>query len=199
MRLFTRKVKSFVIGVGGRSCSGKSEVTRYLENKYKNHIVRIPSDRFFKILNTKELDETDGWESPASIRWDRLIYSITKLKNGKSTHIPSKGWTEIFNLLIEPKEIILVEGYLVFTNEELVDLIDKKIWVDVSDLNILYRRTIRDGNINGMHYTMSKVIPISKKYEKQQKEKADIIIDGNKTKEEIIQEVERYIKKWHTT
>lgn len=198
MRLFTKKVKPLVVGVCGRSCSGKSEVTRYLEKRYVNHIVRIPSDRFFKVLNPKELDETDGWESPASIRWDRLVYSVNKLKNGGPTHIPSKGWTEIFDLLIEPKEIILVEGYLIFTNEDLVNLVDKKIWVDVSDLNILYRRTVRDGNINGMYYTMEKVIPISKRYEKQQKEKADIIIDGNKTKEEIIQEMEGYIKKWHT-
>ena len=197
MGLFSKKIKLFVMGICGRSCSGKSEATRYLEKKYKNYIVRIPSDRFFKIFNPKELDETDGWESPSSIRWDRLVYSVKKLKDGKSTHIPSKGWTEVFDQLVEPKKIILVEGYLIFTNKDLTRLFDKKIFVDVSDLNILYRRTMRDGHINTMRGIIKTVIPISKRYEKQQKEEADVIIDGNKTKEEVIQEIEGYVKKWH--
>lgn len=197
MSIFSNKMKPFIIGVCGRSCSGKSTIIRELEEKYKNNIIRVPLDRFFKIFNPKELDETEGWESPASIRWDRLIYSIKKLKNGKSTHIPSKGWTEVFDQLIEPKEIVIVEGYLIFTNKELINLFDKKIWVDVLDINILYRRTKRDGNLEGMKYIMEKVIPISKRYEEIQRKRADIIIDGNKTKDEIIKEVEKVIKKWH--
>jgi uridine kinase len=197
MGLSSKKTKPIIIGVCGRSCSGKSTVVRELEKKYNKHIVRISLDRFFKIYNPKELDETDGWESPASIRWDRFIYSLKKLKDGKSTHIPSKGWTEEFDELKEPKEIVIVEGYLIFTNEEVVDLLDKKIFVEVSDLNILYRRTLREGNIEGMQYTIKKVIPISKRYEDLQRKEADIIIDGNKSIEEISKEIEKHIKKWH--
>jgi len=194
MKLFTKRTKPHIIGLCGRSCSGKSEVSRDLAHIYENDVLRIPADRFFKRFNPKELDETDGWESPSSIRWDRLIYSVKKLKNGEPTHIPSKGWTEEFDQLVHPKKIILVEGYLIFTNKELLELFDKKIFVDVSDLNILYRRTRRDGNVDGMKYTMEKVIPISKRYEKLQRSKADIIIDGNKSKDEIKKEVERHIK-----
>jgi uridine kinase len=190
-----KKAKPVIIGVCGRSCSGKSVITRDIEARYKDKVVRIPSDHFFKVFNPKDLDEADGWESPASIRWDRLIYSIRKLKNGESTHIPSKGWTEVFDQLIEPKKVVIVEGYLIFTNKELVELLDKKIFVDVSDLNILYRRTLREGNINGMNYTMHKVIPISKRYENQQRKEADIIIDGNQTKEAIREEIEEHLGK----
>lgn len=178
--------RPIVIGVCGRSCSGKSRITKKLQEKYSDQITRIPLDRFFKIFNAQELDETDGWESPSSVRWDRLIYSVKKLKQNKSTHIPSKGWTEVFDQLINPKKIILVEGYLIFANQELLTLFDKKIFVDVTDLNILYRRTLRDNNIYGMNYTMNKVIPISKRYEKKQKEEADIIIDGNKSKDDLL-------------
>ena len=99
INLFSKKAKPLIIGICGRSCSGKYSVIREIEKKYPGEVVRIPLDRFFKVFNPKELDETDGWESPASIRWDRLIYSVKKLKNGKPTHIPSKGWTESFDLL----------------------------------------------------------------------------------------------------
>jgi uridine kinase len=194
MGFFTKKKETpIIIGVCGRSCSGKSRATRRIKEEFSDKIVRIPLDRFFKIFNAQELDETDGWESPSSVRWDRLIYSIKKLKNGKSTHIPSAGWTEVFDQLIKPKPIILVEGYLIFTNKELLSLFDKKIFVDVSDLNILYRRTLRDGVIDGMNYTMHKVIPISKRYDEQQKKEADIILDGNKSKEDLLLDFEEII------
>lgn len=189
-----KKIKPLVVGICGKSCSGKSEVTRYLASKHPDDIVRIPSDRFFKIINAKELDETDGWESPPSIRWDRLIYSVNKLKKGEPTHIPSKGWTEVFDQLVHPKRIVLVEGYLIYTNKELLKLFDKKIWVDVSDLNLIYRRLKRDGSINGIDYIMNKVIPISKRYEKMQRNAADIIIDGNKPKEEILNWLKGHLK-----
>jgi uridine kinase len=200
-----KKAKPFVIGVCGRSCSGKSVVTRELASRYKNHIVRIPCDRFFKIPIPKEVNKTDGWDNhPISIRWDRLICSVRKLKNGEATHIPSKGWTEIFDELVTPKPIILLDGFLIFTNEELVSLIDKKIFIDVSDLNILYRRTLRvnglpDNGLAGMKYTMEKVIPISKKYEKIQRGRADVIVDGNASKEEIRKEIEDYLIQWRLT
>ncbi len=191
MGIFTRKIKPLVIGVCGRSCSGKSTVIKELEEKYKGEFLHINQDKFFKV-------KADNWESPESLRIDRLVYSIKKLKNGQLTHIPSHRWTEVFDREVKPHKLIIVEGYLLFVNAELSNLFDKKIWVDISDANILYRRTKRDGTSKHIDYTMNNVIPESKKYEEIQRKRADIIIDGNKTKEEIIQEIERHITKWHT-
>lgn len=188
MGIFSKKIKPFIIGVCGRSCSGKSTVVKELEEKYKSDFLHINQDKFFKV-------KADNWESPDSLRLDRLIYSIKKLKNGQSTYIPSHRWTEVFDREVEPHKIIIVEGYLLFVDEELSNLFDKKIWVDVSDQNILYRRTKRDGTSKYLDYTMNTVIPESKKYEEIQRKRADIIIDGNKTKKEIIAELEKYLKK----
>jgi len=192
MGLFTRKIKPLIIGVCGRSCSGKSTVIKELEEKYKGEFLHINQDKFFKV-------KADNWESPESLRIDRLIYSIKKLKNGQSTHIPSHRWTEVFDREVKPHKIIIVEGYLLFVDAELSNLFDKRIWVEVSDANILYRRTKRDGTSKHIDYTMNAVIPESKKYEEIQRKRADIIIDGNKTKEEIIEDMEGNIKKWHIT
>lgn len=200
MNLF--KIKSqknncpIIIGICGKSCSGKSEVTRKIAEKFNENVCRINSDRFFKVYDVAELDRINGWESPNSIRFDRLIYSVKKLKSGKSTHIPSHGWTEIFDQEICPKKIVIIEGYLIFTNKQLVDLFDLKIFVDVSDINILYRRIKREGNIECADYIMDKVIPIGKKYENVQKDCADIIIDGNKSKDVVFKETEKIIKKY---
>jgi len=189
MKFFSKNPQPFIIGVCGRSCSGKTTVIKELEEKYKGEFLHINQDKFFKV-------KADNWESPDSLRLDRLIYSIKKLKKRESTHIPSHRWTEVFDREVKPHKVIIVEGYLLFVNKELSSLFDKKIWVDISDQNILWRRTLRDGNTGGADYTMNVVIPESKKYEAIQRKEADIVIDGNKSKEEIIKEIERHIKKW---
>ncbi len=131
-------MKPLIIGVCGRSCSGKSTVVKELEEKYEGEFLHINQDKFFK-------KQANNWESPEALRMDRLIYSIKKIKNGDPTHIPSHRWTEIFDKEVQPHRIIIVEGYLLFVDTELSKLFDKKIWVDVSDANMLYRRTKRDG------------------------------------------------------
>jgi len=189
MGIFSKRTKSIIIGVCGRSCSGKSTVVKELEEKYRGKFLHINQDKFFKI-------KSDNWESPDALRFDRLIYSIKKLRNGEATHIPSHRWTEVFDREMKPHKIIIVEGYLLFTNKELNKLFDKKIWVDVSDVNLLYRRLKKFNDINQLDYAMNVVIPESKKYETTQRKEADIIIDGNRSKEEIMEDIEKQIKKW---
>lgn len=131
---------------------------------------------------------------------DRLIHSIRKLKNNISTHIPNHGWTEVFDREVKPRKIIIVEGYLLFVNKELANLFDKKMWVEVSDINLLRRRTKRYSGHGGNDYTekigyiVNVVIPESKKYEKLQRERADVIVNGNNSKEQIRKDVERHMR-----
>ena len=190
MGLFSKN-KPLIIGVSGRSCSGKSTVVKELEEKYKGDFLHICQDKFFRV-------KADNWESPESLRIDKLIECVKLLKNGKSTFIPSHRWTEVYDREVKPHKIIIVEGYLLFVNKELNKLFDKKIWVDVSDVNLLYRRLKRFNEINQLDYAMNVVIPESKKYEEQQKKEAETIIDGNKPKEEIIRDLEKQLKKWNT-
>lgn len=192
MSLFSKKIKPLIIGVCGRSCSGKSTVIKELEEKYKGEFLHINQDKFFKV-------KADNWERPEALRFDKLIEAIKLLKEGKIALIPTHRWTEVFDREVKPHKVIIVEGYLLFVNKELNKLFDKKIWVDVSDLNLLYRRAKRFNEINQLDYAKNVVIPESKKYEEIQRKESDIKLDGNKTKEEIVEEVEKNILKWHTT
>ena len=188
MGIFSKRLKPLIIGVCGRSCSGKSTVIKGLEEKYKGEFLHINQDKFFKI-------KADNWERPDALRFDKLIETIKLLKNGKNAFIPTHRWTEVFDREVKPHKVIIVEGYLLFVNKELNKLFDKKIWVEVSDLNILYRRTKRDNTSKNIDYTYNVVIPQSKVYEEIQRKHAEIIIDGNKSKEEIIRELEKHIIK----
>jgi len=186
MGIFSKKPKPVIIGVCGRSCSGKSTVIKELEEKYKGKFLHINQDKFFKI-------KADNWERPDALRFDKLIEAIKLLKNGENAFIPTHRWTENFDREVKPHKVVIVEGYLLFVNPELNKLFDKRIWVDVSDINLLYRRLKRFNDLSQLDYTMNSVIPESKKYENIQRKHADIIIDGNKSKEEIIKEVEKEV------
>lgn len=186
MGIFSKKPKSLIIGVCGRSCSGKSTVIKELEEKYKGRFLHINQDKFFKV-------KADNWERPESLRFDKLIEAIKRLKAGKNAFIPTHRWTENFDKEVKPHEIVIVEGYLLFVDSNLNKLFDKKIWVDVSDVNMLYRRMKRFNDFSQLDYTMNTVIPESKKYELIQRKHADIILDGNLTKEEIIKELEKHL------
>lgn len=170
--------KPYIIGVCGRSCSGKSTVVKRYESENQPFVTRICQDRFFKKF-------ANNWEAPEALNNKNLIYSLKKLRAGEQTHIPSQGWTEIYDRLIYPSEVVIVEGYLLFYDFEIVKLLNKKIYIDVSDLNILYRRTKRDGTSKFIDYTMNTVIPESHKYIKKQKSVSDIILDGDKDFESL--------------
>lgn len=179
-----------IIGIAGRSCSGKSTAITELEEKYKGKILHIILDKFFKKAG---LDE----EKPESLMLEKFRNSLNKLKNGESALIPSEPETEVFDSEVRPCRIIIAEGHLLFADKKVSDLFDKKIWVDVTDSNLLHRRIVRGGFGSDPDYIMNSVIPKSKRYEQLQRERADVIIDGNNPKGQVKEEIEKLLKEWN--
>jgi len=160
-------MKPLLIGICGRSCSGKSTVSKRLGEIYED-ILYLKQDKFFR----KGLD---NYDRPESLMMDKFIDSLKKLRKGNIVYIPSKMSTEIFDKLVFSKNIIIVDGFLLYVNKEVVNLLDKKIFVEVSDENLLNRRLKRGGDFDNYEYTINVCIPESKKYEDIQRERADVI------------------------
>lgn len=179
-------MKPLLIGVGGRSCSGKSTISKKLEEIYED-VLHIKQDKFFK----KGLDI---YESPKTLMMNEFYSCLKRLKEGNSVLVPSEWRTETLDRLISPKKFIVVEGFLLYVNENITNLFDKRIFIDVSDETILNRRVKRgDSHYNTFEYTKNICIPASKRYENIQRERADIIINGNQSEESILKEVEKYL------
>lgn len=185
-----KTIKPIIIGICGRSCAGKSTLVNELVSQYKDELLHIDQDKFFKV-------KADNWERPASLRNDSLIDAIRQLREGKHAHIPTHRWTEVFDREVKPHRIIVVEGYLLFVNNTLSELFDRKIFIEVSNVNLLYRRLKKCGDLNQADYIMDVVIPVSKEYETIQRKKADAIIDGNQSREEIVKNIKDHLKQWH--
>jgi len=172
-------MKPYLIGIGGRSCSGKTTLVRELSKTYD--FLSISQDKFFK-----RPENADHWEDPDCLRNDMLFKALLKLKNGEPAHIPSHSHTEIFDELVYPKKYIIVEGYLLFENEKLVNLFDKKVWIHVSDVDILYRRLKRDGSLKYIDKIMDPVIFQSRIYEWDQIRNSDFMICSDQSIDDMV-------------
>jgi uridine kinase len=94
-----------------------------------------------------------NYDHPESLETELLIEHVEQLVAGSAVPVPVYDFTEHRRTaetnLVEPSPIILIDGILIFTNRELRELMDIKIYVD-TDADIRFiRRLERDMNERG--------------------------------------------------
>jgi uridine kinase len=140
-----------IIGIAGGTGSGKTTVVNKIMHIIPDDQVAVlGQDSYYKDNKTLSFEERQkiNYDHPRSIDFDLLIQHIKDLKAGKSIHQPVYSYithtrTEDF-VVVHPKNVIIVEGILVFTNEELRNLCDIKIFVHADADERLIRRIKRD-------------------------------------------------------
>lgn len=144
-------MKRIVIGIAGGSGSGKSTVAnRIFEMSGSDHALLLKQDDYYKDqshLSEEERKETN-YDQPGALDLDLFVKHIEMLKEGEGIDIPQydfeKHTRKKEGIHLDPKEIILVEGILIFADKVVRDLLDIKIFVDTDcDVRVL-RRIKRD-------------------------------------------------------
>ena len=140
-----------IIGIPGGSGSGKTTVVKALTDQLKERVVVIPQDSYYKDSSHLPMEERQkvNFDHPDSIDFELLIQHLKDLKAGKSIEQPvysyitcSRSKTE--TVTVNPAEVIIVEGILIFCCKELRDQMDIKIFVDADDDDRLMRVMARD-------------------------------------------------------
>ena len=141
-----------VIGIAGGSGSGKTTVVKAIMERLKaEKVVVIPQDSYYKDSSdlTDEEKRNHNFDHPDAIDWELLSKQLADLKNGHSIEQPvysyiscSRSKTE--TVKVEPADVIIIEGILVFTCKELRDQMDIKVFVDADDDDRLMRVMSRD-------------------------------------------------------
>ena len=178
-----------VIGIAGGSGSGKTTVVKAITRQLEGRVVVIPQDSYYKDSSHLPPEERQkiNFDHPDAIDWKLLCQQIRELKQGKTIERPvysyitcSRSKTE--TVTVEPAEVIIVEGILIFTCKELRDQMNIKIFVDADDDDRLMRIIVRDIEERGRtvetaisHYTDT-VKPMHLQFIEPSKRYADIII-----------------------
>ena len=140
-----------VIGIAGGTGSGKTSVTRkILERLDSSQVTVIQHDSYYKDLSIyggKTAVEIN-FDHPDSLETALLIRNIKALKEGRTVEEPIYNFTTHRRLdstrQVDPRNIIIIDGILIFVDKELRDLMDIKIFVDTDADERLLRRLKRD-------------------------------------------------------
>jgi uridine kinase len=140
-----------VIGIAGGSGSGKTTVVNAITEKLKEKVVVVPQDSYYKDSSHLPMEERQkiNFDHPDSIDFQLLCEQLEALKRGETVEQPVYSYitcsrSKTKTVTVEPAEVIIIEGILVFTCKELRDQMDIKIFVDADDDDRLMRVMARD-------------------------------------------------------
>ncbi|MDQ0254289.1 uridine kinase [Evansella vedderi] len=181
--------KPVIIGVAGGSGSGKTTVANKIYCKFQDRsVVMIEQDAYYKGQSHLPMEERlkTNYDHPLAFDNELLIKHLTKLRNREAIHKPVYDYANHTRsdevILIEPRDVIILEGILILEDEKLRDIMDIKLYVDTdADLRII-RRLMRDIKERGRtidsvidQYT-SVVRPMHLQFIEPTKRYADIIV-----------------------
>ena len=177
-----------VIGIAGGTGSGKSTMIQKIKEEFHDNITILSHDFYYKRHDQLTYEERTklNYDHPDAIETDLMIEHVRQLRQWKTVERPVYDFT-IHNRVDEtvevyPAKVVVVEGILIFENQELRDLCDIKVFIDTdADVRIL-RRILRDVSERGR--TLDSVItqylttvkPMHEQFVEPSKKYADIIV-----------------------
>ena len=148
-------MNTILIGIAGGTGSGKTTLTRHLKEHFGKDVTVIGHDSYYKrqVGRTYEERAKVNYDHPNAFDTDLLLRHLQELKAGRSIQCPVYSFVEHNRtdqtVEIQPAKVIIVEGILIFENEELRNLMDIRIFVDTDADIRLCRRIKRDVNKRG--------------------------------------------------
>ncbi|KAK2640063.1 hypothetical protein Ddye_027858 [Dipteronia dyeriana] len=140
----------FVIGVAGGAASGKTTVCdMIIQQLHDQRVVLVNQDSFYHNLTEEELARVHeyNFDHPDAFDTDQLLSSMEKLRHGKAVDIPNYDFKSYKNNVfparrVNPSDVILLEGILIFHDPRVRELMNMKIFVD-TDADVRLARRIR--------------------------------------------------------
>ena len=182
-----------VIGIAGGSGSGKTTLMKNLTKGFGDSITVLSHDNYYRAHDDLPFEQRSklNYDHPDAFETDLMIEHLKELKAGRPIACPVYDYT-IHNrtaetITIWPKNVIIVEGILIFENKALCDLMDIKIFVDTDDDVRLIRRIKRDVAKRGrslqsvLTQYLETVKPMHEQFVEPSKKNADVVVlEGGK-------------------
>ncbi len=180
---------TIIIGIAGGTGSGKSTLAKKLiENFGADEVTTLCHDSYYKRHDDLPYEERCklNYDHPDAFDTDLLIEHLQKLKKGESVEVPVYDFTKHNRSdaveTVSPAPVIVLEGILIFAEQELCDQMDIKVFVDTdADVRII-RRILRDVKERGraldniVDQYLTTVKPMHEQFVEPSKRRADVII-----------------------
>ena len=182
-----------VIGIAGGTGSGKTTLMENLVKHFGDEVTVMSHDNYYKRHDEMTLQERSqiNYDEPGAFDTSLMAYHLECLRRGEGVECPVYDYT-VHNrsdetIHLDAKPVIIVEGIMIFENEQLRNMMDIRIFVDTDADVRICRRIKRDVQKRGR--TVESVIeqyqktvkPMHEKYVEPSKKYANIVVpEGGK-------------------
>jgi uridine kinase len=187
--MYNTGVQPVLIGVAGGSGSGKTTVSQtILERVGHDRIAYVQHDAYYRDRSHLPAAERAriNYDHPDSLETDLLVAHLKELRASRAVEVPLYDFAQHIRKAetrhVESRQVILIEGILIFVDRALREMFDIKIFVD-TDADVRFiRRLKRDISERGR--TVESVIaqyeetvrPMHLEFVEPSKRYADLII-----------------------
>jgi uridine kinase len=182
-----------VIGIAGGTGSGKTTVVNQIVNDLPaDEVTVLSQDSYYKKNDGLSYEERSriNFDHPRAIDFDLLIDHLKELRKGNVVEQPVYSFARHNRvedtIMTHPKKVIIIEGILIFTNKQLRDLMDIKLYIYADSDERLIRRLRRDISERGrdinevLQRYQDTLKPMHEQFIEPSKNYADIIIPHDK-------------------
>jgi len=182
-------LKPLIIGIAGGSGSGKSTVARNVaELLTTSSVAFIDMDAYYKNFPGLSLDQrrTLNWDHPDAFDYDLLREHLDSLSRRRPIDKPEYDFVTHLRRArptrVEPADVVVVDGILLFVDNRIRELCDVKVFVDADADIRLIRRIERDTHDRGrpldeiIEQYLTTVQPMHLEFVEPSKRYADVIV-----------------------
>jgi uridine kinase len=144
-------VKPLIIGIAGGSGSGKTTVARRVAEALEDASVAfIDMDAYYRNFSHLSADERRhvNWDHPDAFDLDLFVSQMSTLAEGRTIAKPVYDFVQHLRRpdteRVEPTDVIVIDGILLFVDRRVRELCDVKVYVDADADIRLIRRIERD-------------------------------------------------------
>lgn len=181
--------RPFIIGIAGGSGSGKTTLAKALQLKIGlDKSILFQTDSYYRDLGQMPIEKRNSvnFDHPDAMDLELFASHLLHLRKSKPVKKPVYDFNTHTRLnfveYIKPKDVVITEGILLFTNKRISECIDFGIFMDIDADTRFKRRMKRDVDERGrtpesvrkQYY--SSVEPMYNKFVEPSRRYADLIL-----------------------
>lgn len=194
---------TILVGIAGGSGAGKTTLARLLAQKLVPRASVVCLDAYYRSVSARDPSELDriNWDHPSAIDFAALAEDLDRLRKGMP--IPMRDYDYSSHRVIHtgrqinPSEIIIVEGALLFVQAKVREKFDLRVFVHAGESDRRARRVARDiaerqqRDEEVVRQFVETVAPMHDRYVAPSAVHADLILAGDEEMEVMALQVLR--------